>query len=193
MPKIIITESGTEPMRGALRAAASRLASRTASASGHTRGAATASTSAPSSPSDPYLDDVPADVSTLEPGATFTRTRAFTAHDVASFASITGDHNPIHVNSDAARTAGFEHGPVVHGMLCASMFGAIIGTKFPGAVYATQSLAFRKPVRVNEPVRAEVEVTKVRGGRVQFATRVVKEDGGDVALDGAAMAMIRRS
>jgi hypothetical protein len=38
-----------------------------------------------------------------------------------------------------------------------------------------------------------VEVTKVRGGRVQFATRVVKEDGGDVALDGAAMAMIRRS
>ena len=83
MPKIIITESGTEPMRGALRAAASRLASRTASASGRTRGAATASTSAPSSPSDPNLDDVPTDVSTLEPGATFTRTRAFTAHDVA--------------------------------------------------------------------------------------------------------------
>ena len=193
MPKIIITESGTEPMRGALRAAASRLASRTASASGRTRGAATASTSAPSSPSDPNLDDVPTDVSTLEPGATFTRTRAFTAHDVASFASITGDHNPIHVDPDAARIAGFEHGPVVHGMLCASMFGAIIGTKFPGAVYATQSLAFRKPVRVNEVVRAEVEVTRVRGGRVQFATRVVKEDGGDVALDGAAMAMIRRS
>jgi acyl-CoA thioesterase FadM len=42
-------------------------------------------------------------------------------------------------------------------------------------------------------VRAEVEVTRVRGGRVQFATRVVKEDGGDVALDGDAMAMIRRS
>ena len=78
-------------------------------------------------------------------------------------------------------------------MLCASMFGAIIGTKFPGAVYATQSLAFRKPVRVNEVVRAEVEVTRVRGGRVQFATRVVKEDGGDVALDGDAMAMIRLS
>ena len=123
-----------------------------------TRGAATASTSAPSSPSDPNLDDVPTDVSTLEPGATFTRTRAFTAHDVASFASITGDHNPIHVDPDAARIAGFEHGPVVHGMLCASMFGAIIGTKFPGAVYATQSLSFRKPVRVNEVVRAEVEV-----------------------------------
>ena len=127
------------------------------------------------------------------PGATFTRTRAFTAHDVASFASITGDHNPIHVDPDAARIAGFEHGPVVHGMLCASMFGAIIGTKFPGAVYATQSLSFRKPVRVNEVVRAEVEVTRVRGGRVQFATRMVKEDGGDVALDGDAMAMIRRS
>lgn len=190
---MIITDSGTEPMRGALRAAASRLASRTASTSGCTRGAATASTSAPSSPSDPNLDDVPADVSTLEPGATFTRTRAFTAHDVASFASITGDHNPIHVDPDAARIAGFEHGPVVHGMLCASMFGAIIGTKFPGAVYATQSLSFRKPVRVNELVRAEVEVTRVRGGRVQFATRVVKEDGGDVALDGDAMAMIRRS
>ena len=75
---------------------------------------------------------------------------------------------------------------------CASMFSAIIGTRFPGAVYATQSLAFRKPVRVGERVRAEVEVTRVGGGRVAFATRVVREEDGEVALDGAAVALVRR-
>ena len=37
-----------------------------------------------------------------------------------------------------------------------------------------------------------MEVTRVGGGRVVFATRVVREEDGDVALDGAAVALVRR-
>lgn len=32
--------------------------------------------------------------------------------------------------------------------MCASMFPAIIGSNFPGAIYLTQTLKFRKPVEV---------------------------------------------
>lgn len=35
------------------------------------------------------------------------------------------------------------------GMLLASLFPAIIGTQFPGAVYVSQSLSFRSPAAVS--------------------------------------------
>lgn len=117
----------------------------------------------------------------------FSAERAFTADDVAAFARLSHDANPIHLDPTAAARAGFP-GPVVHGMLCASLFGAIIGTRFPGAVYATQSLAFRAPVLVGESVVAEVRLTKIGGTRAFFATRVRR--GEDVVLDGTALALL---
>ncbi len=38
--------------------------------------------------------------------------------------------------------------PVLPGILLASLFPAIIGTHFPGALYLTQSLAFKAPALV---------------------------------------------
>jgi hypothetical protein len=64
----------------------------------------------------------------LKVGQIFSLRRAFTADDVASFARLSEDANPIHLDAAAARAAGFP-GPVVHGMLCASLFSGIIGTR----------------------------------------------------------------
>ena len=178
-------------MRAALLAVARRVPSRVALASARGRDLATAGAApAPATrPSTPAEDAPVVDIAELQTGAVFTRRRAFTAHDVASFASLAGDHNPIHVDPDAATAAGFRDGPVVHGMLCASMFSAIIGTRFPERC-TPRNPSFRKPVRVGERVRAEVEVTRVGGGRVMFATRVVRDEDGEVALDGAAVALV---
>jgi acyl dehydratase len=101
------------------------------------------------------------------------------------FASVTNDANPIHVDGAAAAAAGFAGGAVVHGMLVASMFGGVIGTRFPGAVYASQTLTFRAPVTVGERVLAEVEVTRVGESRVAVAPRP------HLAVDGTAMAFMR--
>lgn len=46
-----------------------------------------------------------------------------------------------------AACTGLE-GPVLPGMLLASLFPAIIGSRFPGAVYATQTLRFTAPALV---------------------------------------------
>ena len=103
--------------------------------------------------------------------------KAFSQHDVQGFLQLTGDSNPIHSDAAAAclagraslrrlarnpllasrlrgvadpwrRRVGFASGPIVPGMLLASMFPAIIGSTFPGAVYISQTLNFRSPAAV---------------------------------------------
>ena len=51
-------------------------------------------------------DDTPVDVATLEIGQVFSLHRVFTADDVATFARLSQDANPIHVDPLAAHAAG---------------------------------------------------------------------------------------
>jgi acyl dehydratase len=54
-----------------------------------------------------------------------------TAVDLALFAAASGDHNPLHLDVDVARAAGFDR-PLVHGMLTMA-FTARLFTKNFGA------------------------------------------------------------
>ena len=117
-------------------------------------------------------------------------TRTFTASDVDVFSRLTGDDNPIHDDEQFAASQRFG-GRVVHGMLYASMFSAIIGQRTPGAVYLSQSLAFRRPVRLGDTITAEVEVEKVsRAGRLlDFSTRCTNQHD-EVVLSGQARCLM---
>lgn len=77
------------------------------------------------------------------------------------------------------------------GMLCASLFPAIIGSQFPGALYLTQTLNFRQPALVKEPLEAEVIVKKINGRRVMFETICRRSSDQAVLVDGAALARIQ--
>ena len=57
--------------------------------------------------------------------------KTITDADVMSFAGISGDTNPIHLNHEFASETMFE-GRVAHGMLTASLISTVIGTKLPG-------------------------------------------------------------
>lgn len=127
----------------------------------------------------------------LHTGATGTLVKAFNQQDVQSFLQLTGDSNPIHSDAGAARLAGFAQGPIVPGMLLASMFPAIIGSTFPGAVYISQTLNFRSPAAVGHAVKATVQVTRQSGGRTTFATDI-KDGTGTILVDGTALALIAR-
>lgn len=80
-------------------------------------------------------------------GRLFERRACFEQAAVDAFVGLTGDANPIHSDAAAARAAGFE-GPIVPGIMMASLFPAIIGSSFPGAVYLSQSLRFSHPALV---------------------------------------------
>jgi acyl dehydratase len=57
--------------------------------------------------------------------------RRFTEADVAAYAAVSGDRNPVHLDDAFARGAGgFARGRVVHGMLAASLFPALIASRF---------------------------------------------------------------
>ncbi|XP_062225166.1 3-hydroxyacyl-[acyl-carrier-protein] dehydratase, mitochondrial-like [Phragmites australis] len=127
--------------------------------------------------------------------------RRFTEADVASYAAVSGDRNPVHLEDGFAReVGGFERGRVVHGMLVASLFPSIIAARFPGAVYASQALKFAAPVYVEENVVAQVQAlhiktTTANSGTsryvVKFATKCfADEEEGSLAIDGEAMVVL---
>ena len=67
----------------------------------------------------------------LSVGQALRERRGFTEDDVAAYAAVSGDRNPVHLDDAIARElGGFQRGRVVHGMLLASLFPSIIATSF---------------------------------------------------------------
>ena len=75
--------------------------------------------------------------------------------DVARFAEVTGDSNPLHFDAGFAATTVFG-APIAHGILSAGYISAVIGTRLPGpgTIYLSQQLKFRAPVRIGDTVTA---------------------------------------
>lgn len=116
----------------------------------------------------------------------------FTREDVAEFARLSGDDNPVHLDDQAARQAGFA-GIIVHGMLAAGLISRVLGTQLPGpgTIYLSQEMRFRRPVYPGQRVTPVVEVVVRREDKpiIELATRV--EADGEVALDGTATVLVR--
>ena len=95
-----------------------------------------------------------------------------TDQDIALFAQVTTDHNPVHLDDNYAQKSLFE-GRVAHGMLTASLISAVIGKQLPGhgSIYLSQTLKFLAPVRPNDSVDAKVSVTDIN-----IAKRRIKLD-----------------
>lgn len=77
------------------------------------------------------------------------------------------------------------------GILLASAFPAIIGSRFPGAVYASQTLKFKRPCFVGEGIEAVVRLRRRAGKMAVFETVCVsRHEGreGEVLVEGEAMA-----
>jgi len=109
----------------------------------------------------------------LKIGMTTTYSRIITDTDIKSFADISGDNNPVHMNDEFAKESRFG-GRIAHGLLSASFFSALFGTKLPGSgcVYVSQSLKFLRPVYINDTVNASVTIKAIdkKKRRIFFET-----------------------
>lgn len=87
---------------------------------------------------------------------------SFSKEDIMKYAEVSGDKNPIHIDEQYAKSSIFG-GTIVHGMLAASVFSKIFGTKFPGegTIYMSQDLKFMAPVLPNTEYVAKVEVIEI--------------------------------
>ena len=86
----------------------------------------------------------------IQLGMTASRENTVTDSDIQSFATISGDENPVHLDDVYAATTPFKK-RISHGMLTASYISALFGTSLPGpgAIYVTQTLNFRRPVWID--------------------------------------------
>ena len=117
--------------------------------------------------------------------------RTITAHDIASFAAISGDVNPTHLNPEYAAADGL--GDVVaHGMLSAVLLSTVLGTKLPGpgTVYVGQELTFLKPVRIGDTITATLTAKEKQeqGHRVVFDCACINQSGEAVTTGIATVA-----
>jgi 3-hydroxybutyryl-CoA dehydratase len=108
------------------------------------------------------------------------RTRTFTEADVAEFAELSGDLNPIHLDEEYAAKSRFGR-RIVHGFLTAGMISALLGTELPGigSIYVSQTFKFLAPVYIGDSVTASVEVIEIREEKrlVTLRTDCVNADG----------------
>jgi hypothetical protein len=83
-----------------------------------------------------------------------------TAVDLALFAAASGDHNPLHLDAEVARAAGFER-PVVHGMLTMAYAGRLVTRHFgPGSL-----------------ARLHGELEDVTGGLARYRVQATNQNG----------------
>ncbi len=112
---------------------------------------------------------------------------------VDAFAEVSGDMNPLHTEEAYAQSTPFK-GRVAHGMLAGAFFSRLIGMCLPGkhSVYLSQSLFFRKPMRIGAEVLVSGEVLH-KGESLHTLSmhmRVAEKQSGDVLADGEAIVKI---
>ena len=127
----------------------------------------------------------------IQPGQSARWSRTVTDDDIARFADLSGDDNPVHLDEDFAARTRFK-GRIAHGMLAASFISTVVGTKLPGygSIYITQNLRFRAPVRIGDTVETTATVAEVDREKKRVRMETVCKVGDTVVVDGEAVLLV---
>lgn len=123
----------------------------------------------------------------IREGRVYQFTRKISSDDVARYAELTGDVNPLHVDKEFGASSQFGRN-VVHGMFAAGLFSTLIGMHCVGSkvLYLSQTLHFRGPIFHDDTVTVKgVVVSKNVAIRlVTLNTEILKD--GKVCINGEA-------
>ena len=126
----------------------------------------------------------------LSVGQSAELTMTATERGIASFAEVTGDNNPVHLDEAYAATTPFKT-RIAHGMLSAGYISAVIGTRLPGpgAIYISQALRFKRPVKIGDEVTVRATITALDADKGRATIETVALVGGKPVVDGEALVM----
>lgn len=112
---------------------------------------------------------------------------------IETFAEVSGDDNPVHLDEAFAQTTQFGT-RIAHGMLSAGYISAVIGTRLPGygSIYLSQTMRFRRPVKIGDQVTARVTVKALDDKRGHVTLETVCLVNGKAVVDGEAVVMVPR-
>jgi len=121
------------------------------------------------------------------------RTHTVVEGDLTAFAAVSGDHNPVHLDETYAAATPFK-GRIAHGMLSAAFISAVLGMDLPGpgAIYLSQTLAFKRPVRIGDTVLTRATVTAIDAVKARVTLKTECIVAGKSVVDGEAVVMVSR-
>src|SRR4051794_14740037 len=127
----------------------------------------------------------------LSVGMTERLSKTVSSSDVVGFAEVTGDRNPIHLSEHFAAKTAFGT-RIAHGLYTASLISAVLGTRLPGpgAVYISQTLYFRAPVKIGDTVEVSVAVLELEAKKFRARLTCTCSVEGETVLDGEALVKV---
>lgn len=117
--------------------------------------------------------------------------KTVTDADIVLYAGLSGDTNPVHIDDEYAAATPFK-GRIAHGLLTAAFISAVLGSILPGpgAIYLSQTLRFKAPVRPGDTVRARAQVTAVDPQRKRVTLETICTVGDRTVIEGEAVVMV---
>lgn len=133
-------------------------------------------------------------IASLKVGDTATRRFVVDADAVDSYADLSDDHNPIHVDAEYAASTPFGK-RVAHGMLVAGYVqSALTSLAAPGGVSKSYSFELHAPTHVDAVVDAKVTCTAIDPprGRAYFELGITDVESQTVVITGQAVVAFKK-
>jgi acyl dehydratase len=126
-------------------------------------------------------------------GAKYHHDFSFTQDDVITFANLTGDYNPIHLDPEYAAQTPFKK-PIIHGHLSSSVFTRFLGMEEPGgpgSIYMKQETEYLRPMFVDVPYEVVFEVVEIDPVKhiAKIATQVINKETRKMTIRGIGTLM----
>ena len=128
----------------------------------------------------------------LQPGDTASSSTTITDEMIRSFAALTGDMNPVHLDDDYAAGTRFKR-RIAHGMIAAGLISSALANDLPGpgTVYLSQTLLFKAPVFPGDTIMTTVEVKAVRPDKpIVTLSTICRNQDDVVVLEGEAVVLV---
>ncbi len=131
----------------------------------------------------------------LQIGDTFKHKFSYTQADVDTYAKVSGDTNPLHIDQAAGAASMFGR-CIIHGFLGASVFTKIFGALWyaDGHVYMSQSMKWLKPMFTDAEYEAVITVKEIfpEKNRILYDCAVYEVSTGDKTIAGEAMLLNKK-
>jgi acyl dehydratase len=125
----------------------------------------------------------------LEIGQAAEFSKTVTETDVALFTAISGDFNPLHVDTQYAAKGPFG-ARVAHGPLTLALSASVLGMRLPGlgTIAVTNRIEYRKPVYIGDTITSRVEVVALDRDRNRATMGLSwRNQAGELVAEGEAV------
>jgi acyl dehydratase len=129
----------------------------------------------------------------MEIGQSIEITRSYSAADIAEYADLTGDRNPIYLDEKFARSIGFR-GTLIPAPLMSGIFSWILGTKLPGrgTNWMKQSVHIAAPAYIDEPLTTRMEIVRLRPDKdLVNLNGTIRNEAGEIVSQCTSLVLVK--